>query len=214
MELMQTDQIKRRIGIMGGTFNPVHMGHLILAENAYEQFQLDKVLFMPSKNPPHKLHTKIIADQHRLEMVRLAVEDNPKFEASSMELEREGITYTKDTLKELVKEHPDTEYYFIIGADSLFQIETWMNPSIIFDHAHIVAASRYRISQKEIENQILYLRNAYQAKIDILSIPNIDISSNYIRTCICDKKTIRYYVPKAVELYIKKYELYREREEQ
>ncbi len=121
-----------KIGIMGGTFNPIHFAHLILAESAYEELNLDKILFMPSKKPPHKLNESIESDEHRIQMIQLAIKSNPHFDLSCVELEREGITYTADTLEELNRNYPQDEFYFIIGADSLFQIEDWWHPEQIF----------------------------------------------------------------------------------
>ena len=121
--------IRKRIGIMGGTFDPIHMGHLILGEKAYEQFQLDKVLFMPSGNPPHKKNRQGRAtDEQRVEMVRRAISDNPHFELSLAEMHENGYTYTYHTLETLKTENPDTDYYFIIGADSLYNFDTWREP--------------------------------------------------------------------------------------
>ena len=115
----------KKIGIMGGTFDPIHMGHLILGEKAYEQLGLDKVLFMPCGNPPHKRNRKGRAtDEQRAEMVRLAIKDNPHFELSLIEMHEEGYTYTYRTLEQLNAANPDTEYYFIIGADSLYNFDT------------------------------------------------------------------------------------------
>lgn len=200
---------RRKIGIMGGTFNPIHIGHLILAENAYEQFGLDQVLIMPSKNPPHKKNEDIVSDIHRSNMIRLAIKDNPNFLLSTTELEREGTTYTKDTLTYLVANHLDCEYYFIIGADSLFHIENWMNPEIIFANATILAARRYHLSEDKILAQVNYLIKKYNANIKVLDIPNIDLSSSMIRKRISDNKSIKYYLIKEEEEYIKQNNLYK-----
>ncbi|MEI3194305.1 MAG: nicotinate (nicotinamide) nucleotide adenylyltransferase [Lachnospiraceae bacterium] len=115
---------------MGGTFDPIHIGHLILAECAYEQFQLEQVLFLfPAGNPPHKDKRKVGAtDAHRIDMVRLAIEGNPHFMLDPEEMLRQGYTYTKDTLNLLTQQHPDIDYYFIIGADSLMAFDTWYHP--------------------------------------------------------------------------------------
>jgi nicotinate-nucleotide adenylyltransferase len=199
-----------KIGIMGGTFNPIHMAHLILAESAYEQLQLDKILIMPSKKPPHKLHEPIVSDYHRKEMVKLAIEGNPHFELSSMELDREGITYTADTLQQLTNDYPKNEYYFILGWDSLEQIEKWRNPDTIFKLAHIVATGRYHSSKDEIEEQIHHLENIYHGKIHLLEIPNIDLSSEMLREYVKMGKSIRNYVPEPVEQYIREQGLYKE----
>lgn len=197
-----------KIGIMGGTFNPIHTAHLILAESSYDQLKLDKILFMPSKNPPHKLHSNILSEEYRIQMVRLAIAANPHFELSMVELKREGLTYTADTLAELKKQYPENEYYFILGADSLFQIEQWWEPERIFKLSHIIAAGRDLIPNKEIVEQIDYLSNKYNGNIHFLQTPNMDISSNFIRQNRRDGRSIRYYVPDAVENYIVENHLY------
>ena len=123
---------RKRKGIMGGTFDPIHIGHLILGENAYRQFHLDSVLFMPCGNPPHKAFRPGCAQtDQRVEMVRLAIADNPHFELSLAETHDQGYTYTKKTLQRLTNEHPDTDYYFIMGADSLFSFPCWNGPEEI-----------------------------------------------------------------------------------
>ncbi|MBQ9563768.1 MAG: nicotinate (nicotinamide) nucleotide adenylyltransferase [Lachnospiraceae bacterium] len=114
-----------RIGIMGGTFNPIHLGHLILAENAYRQLDLDVVWFMPSGKPPHKPNTEILPNEDRVHMVELAIEGTPYFELSLLEIDRQGITYTVDTLEYLTKTRPEDQFFFLAGADSLYQFETW-----------------------------------------------------------------------------------------
>lgn len=198
----------RKIGIMGGTFNPVHKGHLTLAENAYEQFELEMVYFMPSSNPPHKDQKTIISDEHRVNMVQLAIKDNPHFAISMLELQRAGTTYTVDTLDYLTKQDSDTTYYFILGADSLFQIETWQESDRIFKMAQIVVATRYHISEEKIIEQIKHLENTYHANIDILKGRSIDVSSKQIRESILENLSIKDYVPDEVEEYIHKHRLY------
>ena len=116
----------KKIGIMGGTFDPVHVGHLILGEAAYRQFSLERVWFMPSGNPPHKRdRTGGATDEQRVEMVRLAISDNPHFRLSLIEMYEDGYSYTYRTLEYLRKQYPDTEFYFIIGGDSLFEFNHW-----------------------------------------------------------------------------------------
>ncbi len=120
---------RKRVGIMGGTFDPIHIGHLILGETAYEQFDLDQVFFMPAGNPPHKrnrLHRA--TDEQRSEMVRRAIASNPHFSLSLEEMNEDGFTYTYRTLERLKAEHPDTDYFFILGADSLFDFDKWREP--------------------------------------------------------------------------------------
>lgn len=192
----------KKVGIMGGTFNPVHYGHLFLAEQAYEQLGLDKCLFMPSKNPPHKKGQEITSGEHRLNMVRLAVLSNPHFEASTTELDREGMTYTADTLKLLTAEHPDTEYYFIVGADSLLQMTQWREPQTVFRLSTIAVAGRNHLPEDILDQQIKGLTEEFGAKITYLQMPDIEISSADIRERIANGKTIRYYLPEQVMDYI------------
>lgn len=197
-----------KIGIMGGTFNPIHFAHLILAESAYEQFSLDKIIFMPSKNPPHKSHEEIVSDELRSNMIQLAIEGNPHFEFSGLELNREGTTYTYETIEELTKEYPNNEYYFILGADSLFDFEKWRNPVRILELTNIVAAGRDHLSENKMKKQIEYLSEKYNANIYLLKTPNMDISSQMLRKKVKIGETIRYYLPDVVEQYIIEHKLY------
>lgn len=196
-----------KIGIMGGTFNPIHTAHLILAEAASWQLGLDKVLFMPSKTPPHKLNENIASNKHRMNMISLSIQGNDHFELSTLELEREGITYTSDTLRELTRLSPDTTFYFIVGGDSLFMMESWWEPDIIFKLASVVVAIRGE-AKEDLINQIKYLEDKYKASIHLLETPNMEISSHVIRKNVAVGKSIRYYVPELVYDYITNNELY------
>lgn len=198
----------RRIGIMGGTFNPIHMAHLILAERAYEQLKLDEVIFIPSKMPPHKIGEVIEKDSHRVHMVKSAIQDNPHFRLSTLELEREGITYTVDTLRELKKMYPDDLFFFIIGGDSLLSFEKWREPKEILGLAYIVAAGRDNIPEQIVQDKIHYFESEMNGCIHYLHVPNMDLSSSYIRKLRKLNKSITYYVPKEVEAYIIKEKLY------
>lgn len=193
---------QHKVGIMGGTFNPIHTAHLILAEHAYEQYELDTVLIMPSKNPPHKDNDEILPEENRVTMIEMAIKDNPHFELSRIELKREGTTYTVDTLEYLTSQYEDTEFYFIIGGDSLYQIDTWKNPERIFQLCHILAATRYGLEKEVIKERIEELKIKYHGNIDLLDTPNLDISSKFIRTQVKDGKSIKYYVVNEVENYI------------
>ncbi|MDO5539835.1 MAG: nicotinate-nucleotide adenylyltransferase [Eubacteriales bacterium] len=205
---------KRKVGIMGGTFDPIHVGHLILGESAFHQFNLEKVLFMPSGNPPHKLNrTGRASLEERIEMVRLAIADNPHFELSLEEAHDKGYTYTRETLERLTEEHPDTDYYFIMGADSLFSFEEWKDPQRIAQLATLVAATRYHVDTLELEGAIAHVSELFQAKVEKLSTPNMDVSSQMIRKWIARDKPIRYYVPDSVIRYIHELKLYMECEE-
>ena len=199
---------KKKVGILGGTFDPIHMSHLILAENAWQQFGLDTVLIMPSGEPPHKAERQISSAEHRVRMVQLAIDDNKHFKLSTVEVEREGKTYTAETLTELCKHNPDCEYYFIIGADSLFHIEKWYHPEIIMNHAVLLAAVREELDVPELEEKIAYLKEQYDARIHLLHTPNMSLSSSSIRERIAKKESIKYMVPKDVEKYIYQNKLY------
>ncbi len=199
----------RRVGIMGGTFDPIHIGHLILGEKAYEQFDLDKVLFMPSGNPPHKTERfGGASNTQRTEMVRRAIEGNPHFELSLVEMHENGYIYTSKTLIQLSEANPDTQYFFIMGADSLLAFETWRDPQIICDHCVIVAAIRDHLPQEELDREILRLKEKYHADIRKLSTLNIDISSHTIREWVENGKSCRYYLRDSVIDYIEKEQLY------
>ncbi len=200
----------KKIGIMGGTFDPIHLGHLILGEKAYEQFGLDKVLFMPSGNPPHKRNREGRATlAQRIEMVRLAIKGNPHFELSLEDACEEGYSYTKETLTRLKSNHPDTEYYFIMGADSLFSFEDWREPDQIAKLAVLVTAVRDHVEMTEMKTQIAHLNRIFDADIRILSTPNMDISSQMLREWIREGKSVRYYVPHLVAEYIHEHGIYR-----
>ncbi len=200
----------KKVGIFGGTFDPIHCAHLILAEHAWEQFQLDTVLFMPCSVPPHK-EREITQAVHRSRMVQLAIEDNNHLKLSSFELERGGMTYTSDTVRLLSEEHPECEYFFILGADSLFYIEKWNHPEQILGKIPIIAAVRGDADREDLNKQICYLNERYPdsvGQITLLDTPHIEISSTMIRERVRQGKTIKYYVPKDVEKYIYQQKLY------
>ena len=193
---------KQKIGIMGGTFNPILYGHLLLGEGAREQIELDKVLYMPLKKPPHKDVREVAEDAHRIQMIQLAIEDNPFFELSTLEMERVGTTYTVDTVDYLTRYYPENEYYFIIGADSLFQFETWKNPGKILSLVHVLAAARNGILALEMEQQAKYLEEKYYGDVNLIRFHTMDISSSLIRSKCKREKSIKYLVPPKVEEYI------------
>ena len=175
----------KKIGIMGGTFNPIHFGHLLLAETAFHQFQLDEILIMPTKNPYYKKISNSVTEEDRVAMAELAIEDNGHFRLSKEELNREGNTYTVETLSHLTERHPDYEYFFIMGADSLYHIESWKEPEQILKMATIVVAGRAGTGSSLLE-----------------------ISSNDIRRRVRDGESIRYLLPDKVEHYIYEHGLY------
>lgn len=193
---------------MGGTFNPIHNGHLSLAEHAYQQAGLDYILFMPSMNPPHKAGMVVESANHRINMVRLALENNSHFIISDLELKRPGITYTSDTLIALKEEEPNTEYYFIVGADSFMMMSYWMDPQTIFNLSTIVVGGREQYSQEQLAEQARYLENTYKGRTILLDMPLMEISSQTIREMVAKGKSIRYYVPDLVSSYISEHDLY------
>lgn len=199
----------KKTGIMGGTFDPPHMAHLIVAEKAREQFRLDEVLFIPSGTPYMKKNKNVLPGHVRMEMTKLAIGDNPFFSVSSIEMEKEGNTYTYETLERLHAENPNTEYYFIMGADSLWAIEHWKAPERIFANCRILAALRDDKSAEDMEAQAAYLKEKFYADIFMLKTGHIEISSSMIRKLSAEGSSIRYLVPEAVHDYIVKNKLYR-----
>jgi len=199
----------QKVGILGGTFNPIHYGHLIIAESVRENFCLDKVLFIPSGRPPHKHGREVIAAEHRFEMVRLAVESNPYFEASGVEIGKEGYTYTINTMKLLREQYgKDTNLYFIIGADNIPELETWKDFKDIFKLCEFIAVLRPGHARNSFEKEISYLRMNYKFRVHLIEAPLIDISSSDIRNRLSTGKSIKYLVPEKVEEYIRTKGLY------
>lgn len=193
---------KHRIGIMGGTFDPIHIGHLMLAQAAYETLQLEKVVFIPAGNPPHK-RDKIIgtSGMQRAEMVRLAISSDDRFALDLREIRKESYSYTWETLQELHRTHPENEYYFIIGGDSLRDFHTWKNPERIVDFAHIAASFRPGL-EEGMEELLSVNRKQYGGHFDPVPAPMLDISSHEIREKIAQGKAFRYYIPEKVYHYI------------
>ncbi|WP_306480137.1 nicotinate-nucleotide adenylyltransferase [Mediterraneibacter sp.] len=199
-----------KIGIMGGTFDPIHIGHLLLAEFAYEDFGLDEIWFLPNGNPPHKKTDETEkALAHRIKMVELAICDVPHFRMDLSEAETDKHSYTYSTMREFNLKYPDCEFYFILGADSLFAIEEWRYFREIFPTCTILAAMRDDKDVRTMQEQISYLKEQYGAKIELLRAPLLEISSTTIRKRAAMGQSIRYIVPDAVSDYIKKHDLYR-----
>jgi nicotinate-nucleotide adenylyltransferase len=193
----------QRIGIMGGTFNPIHNGHLMLAREAYQQFHLDRILVMPNKFPGYKNAAELLSSDYRKAMVCLAIQDYPYMEYSDIELKREGNTYTIDTLNELHAKHPDTEYYFILGGDSLLHLHEWYQYQNILKEAVILCARRDTADYDTLEQvrQTLLQENP-DAHIELLHTRMLDISSSELRMMIQEHKDITGLVPHAVKDYI------------
>lgn len=198
-----------RIGIMGGTFDPIHNGHLMLGEQAYGEYGLDEVWYMPSGQPPHKKDHKITEAEDRCRMTELAIRRYPYFRLSDMEVNRQGNTYTAQTLKLLKESRPEDEIFFIVGADSLYELESWFHPEEVLGLTTLIVAEReYEKAKGSLDARIKYLENKYLAKILKLHSREMDISSQLIRERIQDGKPIDDYVPEVVEDYIKRHHLY------
>ena len=199
-----------KIGIMGGTFDPIHNGHLMLGKTALCEFELDEVWFMPNGNPPHKKQSSIQSDvKDRVAMTELAIQGMDKFRVERYEAERKEISCSWQTLNHFAKVNESDELFFIIGADSLFAIETWVHPERIFPVCTIVAACRDEIdTAEEMYDQIHYLESKYNARIEFLHSPLMNVSSHELREMIYVGRSIAEYVPEAVETYIRKEGLY------
>lgn len=200
----------KKVGIMGGTFDPIHYGHLILAQNALDTFSLDEILFVPSGTPWLKESTKVLSKNKRVSMTGMAIEDNPDFALSTIEIDREGNSYSYETVEELKRMQPKTDFYFIMGADSLLEIERWKHPDRLMAECTLLVAVRDDCDREGLEKQIIYLTDKYQADIKILPANRIDISSTKIRRMIQEGKSVRYMLPDQVIRFIQKNHLYQQ----
>ena len=200
-----------KIGIMGGTFDPIHKGHLMLGEYAYKLFELDKVWFMPNGNPPHKVSSNIGSDaKDRMAMVELAIAGTDYFELQPYEILNTEVNFSYKTMEHFRDVYPDDEFYFIIGADSLFAMEKWIKPERLLVTCTMLAAYRDDKSTDEMMAQIQYLNEKYGADIRLLNTPNVDISSSEIRSKLQDEKAISELVPETVLQYIIEKRLYKD----
>lgn len=206
--------MSQKIGILGGTFNPVHYGHLFIAEQAYRQFHLDEIWFLPSGNPPHKPSGQIAEDADREAMLLLSIQDVPYFRYSDIEFNRSGTIYTVDTMKLLKESYPDSSFYFIAGADSLFSIDTWKNPLQLFQYCSLIVAGRPKFEtdgMKNLQNKILEVKECYHAEIALLHAPLLDISSSGIRCMLKNGQSPKFLLPDSVLEYILQKKLYSNR---
>lgn len=196
----------RKIGIMGGTFDPIHFGHLVVAEEAFYALSLSEVIFVPTGNPPHKRFSEVSDAEIRYTMTLLATLDNPHFSVSRVEINRKTASHTVDTLREMRHWYQtgSVEFYFITGMDAVLSIDTWKEPEAITDLCSLVAVSRPGYNPKKMEDLPSKIRNA----IIPLEIPLLAISSTEIRTRIKEGRSIRYLVPWTIENYIFKKKLY------
>ncbi len=198
-----------KVGILGGTFNPVHAGHIDLAVKVYEEFSLSRVMLLMSGNPPHKSQSELAPTEHRLNMLGLAARKYPFFEINNMETSRNGIIYTVDTLSQLTSEKPDNEFYFIIGSDTLFELESWKSIEEIFRLTYFICMKRPGNSFIQIMMEVERLNSIYGNKIKLSNYAGIPISSSEIREAIAKGRHPVENLPEEVEAYIEQYGLYR-----
>ncbi|MDY0087398.1 MAG: nicotinate-nucleotide adenylyltransferase [Coriobacteriia bacterium] len=198
-----------RLGIMGGTFDPIHFGHLVTAEEALVQFNLDRVIFMPAGVPARKSDVEVTSPEHRYLMAVIATAANPDFEVSRMEIDRPGVTYTVDTLDALRDIHgPHAELFFITGADAVWEIVTWKDAERFAGLVTFIAATRPGYDLDTARST--HAGELSHIDIQFMEVPALAISSTDIRCRVAERRPIRYLVPEAVGAYIHKYGLYRE----
>jgi nicotinate-nucleotide adenylyltransferase len=197
-----------RLGIFGGTFDPVHYGHLLAAEQCREQCRLDEVWFVPAAVPPHKAGVEISPGKARAEMLELAVAGLPQFRVSRMELERDGPSYTVDTLAVLRRDDPTRELFLILGADSLADFATWREPRRVAELATILAVNRGRVTP-DVSAAAQQLGREFQALVQVVEMPAVDLASTDIRRRVREGRSIQFMTPRAVDLYLRQHNLYR-----
>ena len=194
---------KQKTGILGGTFNPIHCGHIHLAQKAMSAAGLDRVLFIPSGVCYMKDQSEILPTKERIKMVKLALQEYPYFDISTIETDRQGNSYSHETIHALQRQCPDTEFFFLTGADTIFAMEEWKDPVSIFRSVVILAACRPGISQERLQEQISYLKSKYEADIRLIVQDYVDISSSDIRRALRNRGSIHGLVPQSVENYIR-----------
>lgn len=197
-----------KTGIMGGTFDPIHCAHLRMARCAMEQKKLDRVLFMPSKIPPHKMGRKVSDEQLRAQLVRLAIEEEEGFYYSDFELRRDGTTYTAKTLELLKKQQPGETFYFIMGGDSLFQFANWYQPEEIARCAVILAVSRGTVGEEQMKEQAKLLAGQFHGRFELVRMEKMEISSSLIRKRLARGEPVKQMLPGKVYEYIEKNHCY------
>lgn len=191
----------KRYGIMGGTFDPIHIGHLFVAEEIRCHFHLDKIIFVPNGSPPHK--ESVTEKDLRFEMVEIAISENPNFEISDIEMHSETYIYTIETIKRFKEKDPNNAYYFIVGSDSLYDLHKWKNYRELMELCNFIAIGRPGFKTSDID-----IPEEYRAKVEILNTLEIPIDSTNIRYRVSNKKNIKYLVSSEVEKYIYDKKLY------
>ena len=198
-----------RIGILGGTFNPIHNGHIQMAKYSHKAAELDKVILMPTFVPPHKGSTNLVSCEHRLNMCRLACLNLPYAEVSDFEIKLEGKSYTYRTLELLKSQNKNDEFFFIVGADMFLSMQNWKNPEIIFELATVIAIPRDKDSVSELKEHYNNVLKKMGAKAIVLKDSVLTVSSTYIRDNIDNQSALQSLIDSRVYNYIKKNNLYR-----
>ena len=199
----------QRIGVIGGTFDPIHYGHLAAAEEARVRVNLEKVLFSVAGLPPHKLDEEVTPAEHRLAMVQLGIFSNPDFELSRVDVDRSGPSYTVDTISILQEQWGQgTEMFFILGLDSLVEVPTWHQPERLIQLCHLVAVARpgFEVDMRQLEDSV----PGISSRVEIIGMPEVDISSSDLQQRVREGLPIRYQVPEEVERYIREHRLYQQ----
>ncbi len=199
-----------KLGIMGGTFNPIHNGHLFIGESAREALQLDEVVYIPTGKPGHKAGKKIVDGEKRFQMVSFAIDSNPNFTISDIEIDRDGVTYTIDTMKKILKSKRFRKIYFIIGEDSLYHLEKWKRFEELINLCDFIVFQRNIGTEEKIREKIKWLEDNFPVNINYVKSPIFEISSTIIRERMKLGKSIKYLVPDKVEKFIIQNDLYRE----
>lgn len=192
----------RKIGILGGTFNPIHWGHLLLAEWARDALAFDEVWFIPTGHSYMKADDNVLPGEERFHMVKLALEGCSYFRCLDLEIRRQGCSYSYETLEQLKNMYPSDDFYFIVGADCLFSIENWKCAERIFQSCTLTAAIRDKTSWDEMENKRAELERKFRGKILLMPFVSLSVSSTELRQRIRERKTVRYLVPDKVIKYI------------
>lgn len=201
----------QRIGILGGSFDPVHYAHLLLAETARETLRLDAVWFMPAATPPHKADRRLATAEHRIEMLKLAIADHPQLAVQTLEIDRGGTSYTVHTLEECHQRVPGAEFFLLVGADMLLDLPNWYQPQRICELAVIACAHRPTSPPPDLSRlaEVASASRLNEFAAATIAMPQIELSSTDLRQRVRDGRSIRYRTPRAVECYIAAQGLYR-----
>lgn len=203
-----------RIGLLGGTFNPVHQGHLMMAADALDHFALERVLFVPAALPPHKSLSRLADAVHRVSMLRLAVESEPRYDVEIDEIRRGGVSYSVDTVRRLQARYPTARLYFIIGGDTLLELRTWKDIGQLLELCEFVTIARPGFAAEKLDSAALGLPDPWPARLrsHVVTDHLVEISSTDIRQRVARGLSIRHLVPEAVGRYIAEHQLYMNQE--